>query len=92
MAVDQATRGAALKALDTIKQYSREGFTYGADRIHLYYYDVEGDWLNEFECPVNGEHRLPEEADILHPVHAIATGTEPAQRTAQVPVGQLELA
>jgi hypothetical protein len=59
MAVDKATREAALKALDAIKQYSREGFTYGIDRIDLYYCDVEGDWLKEFECPADGAHRLP---------------------------------
>jgi hypothetical protein len=48
MALDKATREAALKALDAIKQYSREGFTYGVDRVGLYYDDVEGDWLDEF--------------------------------------------
>jgi hypothetical protein len=49
MALDKTTREAALKALDAIKQYSRDGFTYGVDRVHLYYDDVEGDWLNEFD-------------------------------------------
>jgi YgiT-type zinc finger domain-containing protein len=31
-------------------------------------------------------------ADILHGVHAVATGTKTAERTEQIPVAQLDLA
>ena len=49
MPVDENTRKAAAEALAAINQYDRERFSHGVDRIRLYYSDVEGDWLNEFQ-------------------------------------------
>jgi hypothetical protein len=48
MTLDQATKEAALKALSAIEDFTRAGFEHSVDRVHLYYDDVEGDWLDEF--------------------------------------------
>lgn len=35
-------------SLRPIRKYQRDRSTHGVDRVHLYYEDVEGDWLKEF--------------------------------------------
>lgn len=48
MTLDQATKEAAIRALTTIEDFTRAGFEHGVDRVHLYYDDIEGDWLDIF--------------------------------------------
>jgi hypothetical protein len=38
----------ALLSLKAARKMQREKRTYGADHVHLYYEDVEGDWLEKW--------------------------------------------
>ena len=41
-----AVASAAL-SLRAIRKYQKDRSTYGVHRVHIYYGDVEGDWLKE---------------------------------------------
>lgn len=49
MAINESIKKAAAEALAAINQYDRERFTHGTNRVRLYYSDVDGDWLDEFQ-------------------------------------------
>ena len=42
-----AVESAAL-SLRAIRKYQKDRSSHGVDRVHLYYEDVEDDWLKEF--------------------------------------------
>lgn len=64
MPVNESIKKAAAEALAAINQYGREKFTHGTDRIRLYYSDVDGDWLDEFQASNSESLNLVQECNF----------------------------
>ncbi len=51
----------AALSLKAVMNYQRNRRTHGADRVRLYFDDVDGDWLNQFD---KDEPSQPEECHL----------------------------